>query len=107
MIKFNDYGLLCPSCGGNYLRHDGVFVFNRVEDGKVTTVTTMNGGETTVCQVPSERTSKFAAARHCHPFLVRALRGHGRAGHRAAQRLHAVRMEKSIETCLGLPRGLK
>jgi hypothetical protein len=64
MIKFNDYGLLCPSCGGNYLRHDGVFVFNRVEDGKVTTVTTMNGGETTVCQVPSERTSNPSSRRH-------------------------------------------
>jgi hypothetical protein len=64
MIKFNDYGLLYPSCGGNYLHHDGVVVFNRVEDGEVTTVTTVDGGETTVCQVPSERTSNPSSRRH-------------------------------------------
>jgi len=30
--SFASNGLDCPSCGGNYLRHQGVFYYNRLED---------------------------------------------------------------------------
>jgi ribosomal protein S27AE len=43
MIRTDDDGeLLCPECGGSYLRHHTVTCFDRGEDADTVTVTTVD-----------------------------------------------------------------
>ncbi len=48
--------LLCPCCGGTYLHHDTVFVFNRREDAEMVNKTTVEGTRV-VTEVVEDRTS--------------------------------------------------
>ena len=43
-VIFGDYGeLVCPACGGSYLHHEEVTVFNRPEDDNQVVKTVVNG----------------------------------------------------------------
>jgi len=67
-VPFNptDYedGLTCPDCGGQYLHHGCVEVFDRSEDELKTLVTTVDTGHTEVELVPTVTTNNPSARRH-------------------------------------------
>lgn len=44
--------LLCPRCGGNYLRHQGVTFFDRSEDEKIETKIEVGGTTISMSRVP-------------------------------------------------------
>ncbi len=56
--------LECPSCGGQYLHHWRVSIYERAEDKPQTAVTTVDGGKTTVAVLPSDRCGNPSSRRH-------------------------------------------
>ena len=50
---WNNEALACPRCGGEYLHHLGVNVYDRVEDAEQTIETRVENGAASVSIVPS------------------------------------------------------
>ena len=56
--------LKCPRCGSHYLRQGRVTVFDRKEDGELTTVTTVAGGLAATHLLPSDQVANPSGRRH-------------------------------------------
>ena len=55
--------LLCPRCGGNYLHHSGVTIFDRKEDATTLTETKVENGVTTSRMVPTAESGNPSSRR--------------------------------------------
>ena len=58
------HALACPRCGGLYLRHCGVTIYERGEDDKLTKVTVVDWAALSVKTVESRRTKNPSSRRH-------------------------------------------
>jgi DNA-directed RNA polymerase subunit M/transcription elongation factor TFIIS len=56
--------LVCPRCGYNYMHHENIIVYNRSEDEKETTVTTIEGMDVVTKKVPSAEANNPSTRRH-------------------------------------------
>lgn len=63
--------LLCPSCGGNYLHHEHVEVFERGEDEEKGLHVLVTGGKTTVDTCIDGNPSKRRHGFTCLTILLR------------------------------------
>lgn len=62
---YNGFQLACPRCGGGYLHHDKVVVYDRCngEDGKTTAVSTVWNGLTATHLLPSSESGNPSGRR--------------------------------------------
>ena len=59
-----DGQLYCPDCGNNYLHQHDTTIFQRGEDGDITTVIAQNGKTVQVSEFPNEDTCNPSWRRH-------------------------------------------